>query len=38
VVVDRRPDTVADMTRAVAAYAVDRDNAKRLWELSQAAL
>jgi NAD(P)-dependent dehydrogenase (short-subunit alcohol dehydrogenase family) len=38
VVVDRRPDTIAEMTRSVAAYAVDRDNAERLWELSEAAV
>jgi hypothetical protein len=38
VVVDCRPDTIAEMTRSVAAYAVDLDNAGRLWELSEAAL
>jgi NAD(P)-dependent dehydrogenase (short-subunit alcohol dehydrogenase family) len=38
VVVDRRPENMAQLTGAVARYALDTDNAQRLWELSEAAL
>jgi NAD(P)-dependent dehydrogenase (short-subunit alcohol dehydrogenase family) len=36
--VDERPSDVAELVRSVARYAVDRDNAERLWRLGTAAI
>jgi hypothetical protein len=36
--VDHRPEDFAEMFAGVAPYALDRENARRLWELSLAAV
>jgi hypothetical protein len=36
--VDERPSDVAELVRSVARYAIDRDNAERLWRLGTAAI
>lgn len=33
--IDHRPAAIADLADVVALYALDRDNAARLWELSK---
>jgi len=36
--VDERPSDVSELVNSVAAYALDRDNAERLWTVSTAAM